>query len=34
MTRWIKNRLSNIFTEIEVTSRTAAASFAFDHRIG
>jgi len=26
--------LSNIFTKLEVTSRTAAASFAFDHHIG
>jgi DNA-binding NarL/FixJ family response regulator len=30
----VARHLSNIFTKLEVTSRTAAASFAFDHHIG
>ncbi len=30
----VARHLSNIVTKLEVTSRTAAASFAFDHHTG
>jgi DNA-binding NarL/FixJ family response regulator len=31
--KMVARHLSNIFTKLEVTSRTAAAAFAFEHRL-